>query len=303
MNDNFNYEEEIVEETQDDTVKEKKGGEKVLKIVLGAVIVALIVVVVLVSLLLGTGAGKDDETTLPEETTISAGTEEITTSAAEKYKAGQYTVNVGENGRLNLRKEASKDAEQLITVPNGQLLTVTEVIYDATAEEGSQYWGKSSYLGWEGYVAMVYLANAYSSSIVTPGEVTTAETEATTGAAEETTTAASTETTTKKPNETTTAASTSEATTAKPAETTTTANSSVTGATTPGKYTVDAQPYLNMRDDHNVGALAIAQIPDKETVTVVEVYHDSKSTDKYTQYWGKITYAGITGWVAMGYLE
>ena len=58
-----------------------------------------------------------------------------------------------------------------------------------------------------------------------------------------------------------------------------------------------------MRDGHSVTALAIAQIPDNAEITVIEVYHDANSKDIYTKYWGKVTYQGITGWVAMGYLE
>ena len=47
---------------------------------------------------------------------------------------------------------------------------------------------------------------------------------------------------------------------------------------------------------------AYAPIVNSE-ITIVEVYHDANSTNEYTKYWGKTTFGGITGWVAMGYLK
>ncbi len=289
------YDDELFEEETEPRQKESKKGnpEKIIKICLGAVVVALVVVVVLASLLLSSRSG-DETTTAPnDETTTLA--EVITTSPAEMFSAGQYTVNVGANGTLRLRKEANKDAEILQDIPNGTLITVSEVIYDEAAEEGAKYWGKTVYLGWDGWVSMVYLANAYSESIVTPGEQTT-EVENTTS--EEIT----------GENEATTQAVTSEATTAAQEATTaavenTTSSGTAGSAYATGKYTVDAQPHLNMRDGHSVEALAIAQIPDNAEITVIEVYYDANSSNSYTKYWGKVTYQGITGWVAMGYLE
>lgn len=293
------YEDDLFEEGTEPQQKDekKKNPEKIIKICLGAVIAALVIVVVVASLLLGSRSS-EEETTLPaDETTTLA--EEITTSAAEKYTAGQYTVNVGANGTLRLRKEASKDAEILQDIPNGTLITVSEVKYDETAsEEGSMYWGKTVYLGWDGWVSMVYLANAYSENIITPEEQTT-EVEGT--SAEEITTGAE-QTTAAPVPEQTTAALVPELTTSAP-EATTSAPSGAGTAYATGKYTVDAQPHLNMRDGHSVTALAIAQIPDNAEITVIEVYHDANSKDSYTKYWGKVTYQGITGWVAMGYLE
>ena len=293
------YDNELFEEGAEPQQEEKKSNpEKIIKICLGIVIVALVVVVALSSILLASRGGNEESTAPTDETTTLS--EEITTSPAEKYSAGQYTVNVGASGTLRLRKDASKDAEILQDIPNGTLITVSEVKYDETAEEGSRYWGKTVYLGWDGWVSMIYLANAYSESIVTPDEQTTAPE----GASDEATTAAP-EATTAAPEATTAAP---EATTAAPEITTsasesTTASTGASNAYATGKYTVDAQPHLNMRDGHSVNALAIAQIPDNAEVTVVEVYHDASSTDSYTKYWGKVTYQGITGWVAMGYLE
>ena len=294
---NKNYEDEIFEENEElEEAEEPKAAksEKLLRIFLAAVIVAIVVIAILASVIITmTKSGKEDETTtIPtEETTTMA--EEITTSPAEKYSAGQYTVNVGENGKLNLRKEPSKDGEQILAIDNGTLLTISEVRYDETAEEGSQYWGRTIYKGWDAWVSMKYLATAYGENIVTPAELTTAGEEATTAATAEETTAAAAETTT--------AASVQEATTAAATQEPTTSGAS--GAYATGTYKVTAEPHLNMRDGHDVGALSIAQIPANAEITIVEVYHDANSTNAYTKYWGKTTYAGITGWVAMGYLK
>lgn len=295
---NKNYEEEIFEEAQDneEVTSEKGKSEKFLRLCLGAVIVAVVVIAILASVVISMSkAGKEDETTLPPDETTTQPVE-ITTSPAEKYAPGQYTVNVGGNGKLNLRKEPSKDGEQILAIDNATLLTITEVKYDPDAEEDYKYWGRTIYKGWDAWVSMKYLANAYSEGIVTPGEVTTAPEEDTTLAGETTTLP-----------ESTTAASTPESTTAAAPEATTAAaeptTSGASSAFATGTYTVTAEPHLNMRENHDVSSLSIAQIPANSTITIVDVYHDADSTNAYTKYWGKTTYAGITGWVAMGYLK
>ncbi len=292
---NNNYEDEIFEEAEEneEASAESKGkSERLLRICLAAVIVAVVVIAILASVVITMSKqNNEEETTLPEETTT-AFTEEITTSPAEKYAPGQYTVNVGGNGKLNLRKDPSKDGEQILAIPNGTLLTITEIKYDAEADEDTQYWGRTVYLGWDAWVSMKYLANAYSESVVTPGEQTTAAAEETTTAGEESTTAGT--------QETTTAGSTAETTTAVQ-ETTTYSGASSAYAT--GTYTVTADPHLNMRENHDVSSLSVAQIPLNSTISIVEVYYDADSTNEYTKYWGKTTFGGITGWVAMGYLQ
>ncbi len=323
---NMNYEDENIGMTEEnEEVPAKKGGksEKFLRICLVAVIAAVVIIAILASVVITIDKlGKEEETTLPpaEETTTAP--VEITTSPAEKYVPGQYTVNVGGNGKLNLRKDPTKDGEQILAIDNLTLLTITEISYDPTAEPDSQYWGKTVYKGWEAWVSMKYLANAYSESVVTPAEVTTAPGEATTAVgatsapsvekttAAEKTTASSVSTTAPAVNATAPAVSTTapSTSTTAPAVSTTAASTETTtsgsgSATTAGTYTVTADNYLNMREDHDVTSLSVAQVPHGATVTVVDVYHDANSTNSYTKYWGKITYGGITGWVAMGYLK
>lgn len=292
---NRNYEEEIFEEAEAnaEASPEKGKSEKFLRLCLAAVIVAIVVVAVLASVIISMSKGNEEETTLSVDETTTMPVE-ITTSPAEKYAPGQYTVNVGGNGKLNLRKEPSKDGEQILAIDNATLLTITEVKYDAEAEEDYKYWGRTIYKGWDAWVSMKYLANAYSDNIVTPDEVTTAGDETTTLAGETTTLP---ESTTAAAPESTTAAV--ENTTAASTEPT----SGPSSAFATGTYTVTAEPHLNMREDHDVSSLSIAQIPANATITIVDVYHDADSTNPYAKYWGKTTYSGITGWVAMGYLK
>ncbi len=302
MNDNVNYEDEILEgeeeNTEENSGKSKSGSEKIVRICIAAIIVAIVVVAILATTVMSM-TKNEEETTLPaEESTLATGENttllpEATTSPAEKYAPGTYTVKVGDNGRLNLRKEPSKDGEQILTILTGTLLEITEIKYDATAEEDFQYWGRTLHKGWDAWVSMKYLVNAYSESIVTPGEVTTAPAEGTTAAEEQTTTAVT-------PEETTAAATAPEATTAAPEAI---KGSSASFSFSTGTYKVIAEPHLNMRENHDVGSLSIAQIPANSTVTVEDVYHDANSTNEYTKYWGKVTFGGYTGWVAMGYLE
>ncbi len=292
---NRNYEEEIFEEAEAnaEASPEKGKSEKFLRLCLAAVIIAIVVIAVLASVIISMSKGNEEETTLSVDETTTMPVE-ITTSPAEKYAPGQYTVNVGGNGKLNLRKEPSKDGEQILAIDNATLLTITEVKYDAEAEEDYKYWGRTIYKGWDAWVSMKYLANAYSENIVTPDEVTTAGDETTTLAGETTTLP---ESTTAAAPESTTAAV--ENTTAASTEPT----SGPSSAFATGTYTVTAEPHLNMREDHDVSSLSIAQIPANATITIVDVYHDADSTNPYAKYWGKTTYSGITGWVAMGYLK
>ena len=290
-----NYEDEIFEEensVEEDTVKSSANPERLLRVCIAAIIVAVIVVALLATTIISMRANNEETTVPADETTTLA--EEITTSPAEKYAPGTYTVKVGENGRLNLRKEPSKDGEQILGIESGTVLEIKEIKYDETADEDSQYWGRTIYKGWDAWVSMKYLVNAYSGNIVTPGELTTAD-EQTTVATEQTT--AATEQTTAATEQTTASA---EQTTAAEEPTT---GSSASSAFATGTYKVIAEPHLNMRENHSVDSLSIAQIPANSTVTVVDVYHDANSTNEYTKYWGKVTFGGYTGWVAMGYLK
>ena len=297
---NKDYDEEIFEEAEAkaEATPENGKNEKFLRLCFAGIIVAVVIIAILASVIITMSrSGKEEETTVPVDETTTMPVE-ITTSPAEKYAPGQYTVNVGGSGKLNLRKEPSKDGEQILAIDNATLLTITEIRYDAEAEADYKYWGRTVYKGWDAWVSMKYLANAYSESVVTPGEATTAPVEGTTLA--EVSTTLPELTTAPAVPENTTAAAVPEATTAASTEPTSSGPSS---AFATGTYTVTAEPHLNMREDHNVSSLSIAQVPFGAEITIVDVYHDADATNAYAKYWGKTTYGGITGWVAMGYLE
>lgn len=289
-NDYIVDEEEREEEYDEEQEENGRNPEKLMKIIIGAVVVAAVVVVVLVCLLFGANSGKDDETTtIPGETTTAA--DESTTAAGAEFTAGSYTVTVPGNGNLNLRNDASMEAEALIEVPHGTLLNVSEVKHVVTSQNEEQYWGKTVYLGWNGWVSMTYLTKAYSDSIVTPPEIPEETTE-----------------TPEIPEQTTETPEIPEQTTAVPEEPEqTTASSTNSGRPqTTGTYIVDVDPdpgKVNMRDNHSVEATQIASIPAGTEITVTEVYHDSDATAKELEYWGKVSYGGYTGWISMWYLK
>ena len=282
MSDNIRYDDDFFadSEPKERAPREKKAKpamkipeglspELLMKIIIAAVAVGAVIIIILGCLVFSSfNKDKDNDS---EQTTVSSVEDDMT--------IGTYTVTIPEDPKalLNLREAASMEAADIAKVPNGAHLMVTEVV-----EAGGITWGKVTYEGAAGYVNMQYLVKSYTGTVPSTPEQTTKAPE---GNSEE-----------KPENEVTT----------KPAETTTSAptsssNSGSAGAT--GKYVVDAQPELNLRDGHSVDALSIAKIPDKEVITIDEVYYDEDAKDSYTKYWGKTTYQGITGWVAMGYLD
>lgn len=92
------------------------------------------------------------------------------------------------------------------------------------------------------------------------------------------------------------------ATTAAAQENTTKAATTVIGDYAPGAYTVTSTYPLKLRSEHNSNSTNLAQIPTGTAINVTEVYCDS-SAEEYLQYWGKISYEGNTGWVALYYTQ
>lgn len=277
--------EELDEEYDEEYEEQEKNPEKFMKLIIGAVVVAAVVIVVLVCILFGSLSGKDnDSTTLPGEGTSAS--EEGTSESDDKFAPGAYTVTVPDNGNLNLREDADMEAEALIAIPHGTLLNISEVKLVVTELNEEQYWGKTTHLGWNGWVAMAYLTKSYSQTVEIPSDLPSDEPEQTTEAAavpEQTTVAP------EVPEQTTAAGSTS---TGKP--------------NTAGTYTVDVDPdpgKINMRDDHSVNANQITSIPAGTEITILEVYHNEGAEDKTLEYWGKVSYSGYTGWVSMWYLK
>lgn len=283
MSDNMRYDDEFFadsepkeraprEKSSKSAVKSSGGlsSELLMKIIIAAVAVGAVIIIILGCLVFSSfNKDKDNDS---EQTTVS--------SVEGDKTVGTYTVTISQDPKacLNLREEASMDGKVLAEIDNGAHLMVTDV---AVADDIT--WGKVSYEGFTGFVNMEFLVKSYTGNVPSVPEVTTQAPEGSTEGKPE-------NEVTTKPSETVTSAPTSAST-----------NSGAEGAM--GKYIVDAQPSLNLRDGHSVDALSIAQIPDKAEITITDVYHDEDSTDSYTKYWGKTTYGGITGWVAMGYLD
>lgn len=113
----------------------------------------------------------------------SASVSENAAAAEPEYKPGLYTVNTGGYSLL-FRKEPRKDSEADIEIPDKKEIEIKEIYYDEAAQdENYRYWGKLDYLGYTGWVAMRYLAKAYSDGVVTPEDLSKAAEESSRAAA------------------------------------------------------------------------------------------------------------------------
>lgn len=290
MNDNYIEDDEVFEQEESeatDTEESSKGSGKKLRVFLVVVAVAVVVVVVAVSVLFNAKKDDDENETISENTASttlpdsSVGNDESTSSTIGEqitYEPGKYTVNVGQNGTLTLRKSPSKTAESILSIPNGTSLTITEIYTDTAATDDLVYWGKTVYLGWDAWVSMNYLAKAYSDNIVTPAEVTTEPSSSETEASSDTST---------------------EVIATESTQGSTGANSNVY------VVNVDDGLTLNMRSEPDAGSEKVhsSGIPSGTEVTVLDTYENADAVDANVKVWAKVTYDGVTGWVAMGYLE
>ena len=246
----------------------KKGPDKSVKTMIGILIAVLLVFVILLGVFV---AMKKKNANKPANsgnvaTPTDAITTELVTTEADLYPLGEYIVTT--DGSLRLREDHSTEAKHIMSVPNGTRLSITEVYIDPNATNPEEkYWGKTDYKGWTAWVALAYLTR---SDAATPGaEVTTLEGES--GAT--------------LPN----------------GVTTTAAQGSTTGKYTTGKYVVTADEFLRVREDHSVDSEALTQIDADEEITILEIYHDTDAEDDTLEYWGKVSYDGYVGWVAMHY--
>lgn len=250
-------------------------------------IIALLIVIGIIFGIINHSSKKKKE---PETTTAPELTTEATTVPEELYKPGDYIIN--SPGSLRLREGHSVSAAVILAIPNSEKVTVTEIFKDdAEASEEHKYWGKTVYLGREGWIAMYYTVNKSASSVIIPEELTTVP---------ENTTAA-TET---KPTEQ--QSSLAPQTTKAPVQTTAPVTEpSVASAETEysaGKYIVNAKPYVHIRENHGVDYLSIGQLEYERSITITEIYKaDTESSA--LKYWGKTTIEGKTGWVCMSNLK
>ncbi len=250
----------------------KKGSDKSVKTLIGILVAVLLVFVVLLGVFVAMKKKNADKPAnsgnIATASDAVVTTAEAVTTEAELYPVGDYIVSA--EGSLRLREDHSTDAKHIMSVPSGTKLTISEVFIDenaATTEE--KFWGKTDYKGWTAWVAMSYLTKATGTA-----EGTTAEGES--GIAGAVTTTAAGETTTKSA-------------TGEKYET--------------GKYVVTADEFVRVREDHDVDSEALTQIDRDEEITILEVYHDTEAEDDTLEWWGKVSYDGYVGWVALHYTE
>lgn len=251
----------------------KKGPDKSVKTLIGVLVAVLLVFVILLGVFVAMkkkNANKpanSGNVATPGDAVVT--TLEAVTTEADLYPVGDYIVSA--EGSLRLREDHSTEAKHIMSVPSGTKLTISEVFIDENAANPEEkFWGKTDYKGWTAWVSMTYLSKAAGEGTV---ELTTAE-------------GASGIAPTTLPGETTTKCATS------------------TGAKyETGKYVVTADEFVRIREDHDVNSEAIDQIDRDEEITILEVYHDEDAEDSTLEYWGKVSYQGTVGWVAMHYTE
>lgn len=248
-----------------------KRPEKSVKTLIGILVAVLLVLVILLGVFVAMkkkGQNKPaNSNNVATASDAESTTAETVTTEAELYPVGDYIVSA--EGSLRLREDHSTDSKHIMSVPSGTKLTISEVFIDdkaATPEE--KFWGKTDYKGWTAWVAMNYLTKAAASGT----EETTAEGE-----------------------------SGFEGVTTLPGETTTKSASAEKYEV--GKYVVTADEFLRVREDHDVNSEAVSQIDRDEEITILEIYHDEEADDPTLEYWGKVSYDGYVGWVAMHYTE
>ncbi len=250
---------------------EKEKPIRSLKNYFAAVIVVLFIGAIVCGIVAGKVKAKQEVETTTEPV---ATTEPIATEAPvdDTYQPGTYSVNTGSVALL-FRKEHNKDTDPILEIADKTKLEITEIFVDKTAtDEVFKYWGKTTYLGHEGWITMKYLKKEYSDDIVTPENYTDSETSANT---------------TNQNGETVTSG-----TVGTP--------SSKYAA---GDYKVSADgSSLRFKKEPGRNAEVLASIPDGTAVAVLEVVEIDETDDVY-RYWGKVSYNGYTGYVSMAYLS
>ena len=74
----------------------------------------------------------------------------------------------------------------------------------------------------------------------------------------------------------------------------------------PGIYVVDTEgAALNLRRSYSMNSEILTEIQNSTQVTITEIYRDKEASVGVgdIEYWGRCTYNGNTGWVAMRYLK
>lgn len=247
----------------------KKSSDKSVKTLIGILVAVLLVFVILLGIFVALkkkgkdGAGTASTNATVTDAAVTNAVEQVTTEE-ERYQPGEYTVIA--DGNVRLREDHSVDSKHIMSVPTGTKLTISEVYIDSAAtEEDQKFWGKTEYKGWTAWVALAYLSRSDGTA-----EATTA------------------------------AGGVGVAITTADGETTT--GDSSTGRYSTGKYVVTADiGFLRLREDHDVTSEELSQIETDEEITILEIYHDTNADAESLEYWGKVSYDGYVGWVAMYY--
>ncbi len=243
---------------------ENQKPEKSLKAIFAVIIVLFLIAAVVLGVFFAKKKAQSDaETTTIPETTAEANmpmTEPVT--QAPTYEAGTYSVNTGDVGIL-FRKDHAQSAETIVEIPDKTQLSITEIYTDDTAtSEDYKYWGKTKYLGYEGWVTMKYLKKGLPEDVVTPDSYNTTEPE--------------------------TIATVNSGTTV--------------GNYTAGEYKVSAEgSYLRFKQTPGRNTQVLGSVPDGTVVNVIEIVEIEETDDVY-RYWGKISYNGYEGYISMAYL-
>ena len=275
--------------------REKKKEIQRIRIIIIAVYAVLAVLCIIFGVLFGNrSAVKAHENELSsQEAEAQNTTEEPVTEEPSPYKPGEYAVNT-EGYSLKFRKDHTTGSDVYLEISDGTKLTVEEIYHDVNATaSGSdiEYWGKITYKGYTGWVAMNYMKKAYSDNIVTPDDITTQES------------------TTEAPVTTTEAPSTTEPSTQAPktepesSENAPSQENTTEARYTAGDYIVSTGGYtLTFRKSASKNGETILSIEDGVKLTVTKIVETADENEKY-RYWGEVTYKGHTGYVSMAYLK
>lgn len=140
-------------------------------IILAAVLVILFIVPKL------SNSNKEPSTEETLSSTTEASTENIsedetTTNPTEEnglivakdspYSTGYYRVS--SSSGLILRQSQSKNSVPIFTIPHTERIYISEVYYSPNQPETTEYWGKTEYKGYTGWVAMYYTEPDFNSS-------------------------------------------------------------------------------------------------------------------------------------------
>jgi hypothetical protein len=291
--------------------REKKKEQQKLRLIVLIVFCILALICIIAGIISGRKSAekaRENELSASASLAESTSTEEVPTEEPSPYKTGDYTVETG-GYSLKFREDHTTDSKVYLEIKDTTKLTIDEIYHDeavGTSGSGIEYWGKTTYKGYTGWVAMNYLKKAYSDNIVTPDEMTSTE-ESTTAAPEITTAApTTTEPTTEKPTEATTAEPTTAATqdtTAAPATDESTTAATSVGGYTPGDYVVNTGDYtLTFRKSASRSGDVIFGIENGVKLTVTKIVETTDAQSDY-RYWGEVSYKGQTGYVSMAYLK